>query len=89
MSDSVPALRSRNNALAVVVIGVLGVMLIPMPPLVLDMLLCINISVSLLIMMTVLNTAERLLDVPEHPAVHGAVPTLAERRVDASDPAGR
>ncbi len=56
MSDQPELVRSKNNALALIVVAVLGVMLIPMPPGILDVLLSINITVSLLILMTVLNT---------------------------------
>ena len=52
-----PNTGSNNNSLALIVIAVLGVMLVPMPPFVLDVLLCLNITISLLIMMTVLNTS--------------------------------
>ena len=46
---------SRNNALAILLIAILSVMLIPLPPLLLDGLLAINISISFLIVMTVLH----------------------------------
>ncbi|MCC6671636.1 MAG: flagellar biosynthesis protein FlhA [Planctomycetes bacterium] len=48
---------NRNNVLAIVVVAILAVMLIPMPPLLLDALLATNITLSLLVMMTVLNMA--------------------------------
>lgn len=50
-----PVRSRRNEALALVLIAVLGVMLIPMPPFVLDFLLSLNITISLLIVMTVLS----------------------------------
>jgi len=55
MDDANKSLR-RNSMLGVLFIGVLSVMLIPVPPLVLDALLCINITLALLIVMAVLNT---------------------------------
>ncbi|MEM7205903.1 MAG: flagellar biosynthesis protein FlhA [Planctomycetota bacterium] len=50
--------RSGNQSLALIIIAVLAVMLIPMPPLVLDLLLCLNITLSLLILMAVLNASK-------------------------------
>ncbi|MEO6594114.1 MAG: flagellar biosynthesis protein FlhA [Planctomycetota bacterium] len=58
----------RNSMLAVVFVGILAVMLVPMPPILLDALLCINISVSLLILMAVLN-ANRPVDFSTFPSV--------------------
>jgi flagellar biosynthesis protein FlhA len=49
--------QRRNSYLALFFIAILAVMLIPMPPLLLDAMLCINITVSLLILMAVLNAA--------------------------------
>src|SRR5262249_8192985 len=49
--------QQRNTLLAVCFLGVLAVMLVPMPPALLDALLCCNITVSLLIVMSVLNAA--------------------------------
>ncbi|HEB52985.1 MAG TPA: flagellar biosynthesis protein FlhA [bacterium] len=46
----------RNSLLAIFFLAVLAVMLIPMPPLMLDAMLCLNITVSLLILMAVLNS---------------------------------
>ncbi len=48
----------RNQALAVAFLGILAVMLVPMPPLMLDAMLCINIATSLLVVMSVLNAAK-------------------------------
>ncbi|MFN3243446.1 MAG: flagellar biosynthesis protein FlhA [Planctomycetota bacterium] len=48
--------EQRNSLLAVFFLAILAVMLIPMPPLMLDAMLCINITVSLLILMAVLNS---------------------------------
>ncbi len=46
---------SRNHLLALLFVGILAVMLIPMPTPVLDVLLCINITISLLVVMAVIN----------------------------------
>ena len=48
--------EQRNSLLAIFFLAVLAVMLIPMPPLMLDAMLCLNITVSLLILMAVLNS---------------------------------
>jgi flagellar biosynthesis protein FlhA len=45
----------RNQALALILVAVLGVMLIPLPPFLLDFLLSLNLTISLLIVMTVLS----------------------------------
>ena len=58
----------RNNALAVLFLGIIGVMLVPMPPLLLDAMLCINITCSLLVVMAVLN-ANRPTDFSTFPSV--------------------
>jgi len=47
----------RNQLLALCFLGILAVMIVPMPPLLLDGLLCLNLTASLLIVMTVLNAA--------------------------------
>ena len=47
--------NNRNTLLAVFFVGVIGMMIIPLPPMLLDMMLCINITASLLILMAVLN----------------------------------
>ncbi|HEX5053668.1 MAG TPA: flagellar biosynthesis protein FlhA [Planctomycetota bacterium] len=62
------ATNQRGTLLAVLFVGILAVMLVPMPPFLLDALLCINISVSLLILMAVLN-ANRPVDFSTFPSV--------------------
>lgn len=47
----------RNGFLAIFFLGILTVMLIPLPPVLLDAMLCINITVSLLILMAVINAS--------------------------------
>jgi flagellar biosynthesis protein FlhA len=49
--------KGRNYLLAACFLGILAVMLVPLPPLLLDALLCLNITTSLLIVMSVLNAA--------------------------------
>lgn len=60
--------RQRNSLLALFFLGILAVMLVPMPPLLLDAMLCINITVSLLILMAVLN-ANRPVEFSTFPSV--------------------
>ncbi|MFP4058107.1 MAG: flagellar biosynthesis protein FlhA [Candidatus Brocadiia bacterium] len=53
-------LEHSDTALAVGVVAVLAVLVIPMPPLLLDILLTVNISLGLIILMVVLNCGEPL-----------------------------
>ncbi|MFK7740449.1 MAG: flagellar biosynthesis protein FlhA [Planctomycetota bacterium] len=48
--------EQQNSLLAIFFLAILAVMLIPMPPLMLDAMLCLNITISLLILMAVLNS---------------------------------
>src|SRR5687767_15126784 len=52
-----PVVRRREGALAILLISVLAVMLVPLPKFALDFLLAVNLSASLLILLTVLNTS--------------------------------
>ena len=56
MSQLIGQAKEKSNVLASLVVGILAVMLIPMPPLVLDMLLTVNISLALLIIISVMNS---------------------------------
>lgn len=67
-SNQTSASTQRNSMLALFFIGILAVMLIPMPPLLLDAMLCLNITISLLILMAVLN-AGRPLEFSTFPSV--------------------
>ncbi|MEZ6036299.1 MAG: flagellar biosynthesis protein FlhA [Planctomycetota bacterium] len=60
--------EKRNSILAIFFLAILAVMLIPMPPLMLDAMLCINITISLMILMAVLN-ANRPVDFSTYPSV--------------------
>jgi len=62
------ASTQRNSMLALFFLGILAVMLIPMPPLLLDAMLCLNITISLLILMAVLN-AGRPVEFSTFPSV--------------------
>jgi flagellar biosynthesis protein FlhA len=63
-----PKQTQRNTLLALFFLGILAVMLIPLPPVLLDTLLCLNITVSLLILMAVLN-AGRPVEFSTFPSV--------------------
>lgn len=58
----------RNQALAVCFLGILAVMIVPMPAFLLDAMLCLNIGTSLLVVMSVLN-ASRPTDFSTFPTV--------------------
>ncbi|MGE3173707.1 MAG: flagellar biosynthesis protein FlhA [Planctomycetota bacterium] len=58
----------RNQVLALCFLGILAVMVVPMPSILLDALLCLNITTSLLIVMSVLN-AQRPTDFSTFPTV--------------------
>lgn len=58
----------RNHALALFFVGILAVMLIPLPPALLDALLCVNITISLLVVMAVIS-AGRPTDFSTFPSV--------------------
>jgi len=60
--------EQRNSLLAIFFLAILAVMLIPMPPLMLDAMLCLNITLSLLILMAVLNS-NRPVDFSTFPSV--------------------
>jgi len=60
--------HQRNTLLAVFFVGILAVMLIPLPPLLLDAMLCLNITSSLMILMAVLN-AGRPVEFSTFPSV--------------------
>ena len=60
--------QQRNTLLAVFFIGILAVMLVPLPPIMLDAMLCLNITVSLMILMAVLN-AGRPVEFSTFPSV--------------------
>lgn len=59
---------SRNSLLAMFFVGILAVMLIPVPSFLLDAMLCLNLTVSLLIVMAVLH-ANRPVDFSTFPSV--------------------
>ena len=59
---------NKNTLLALFFVGILAVMLVPLPPLLIDALLCINITLSLMILMAVLN-AGRPVEFSTFPSV--------------------
>ncbi|MCA8951823.1 MAG: flagellar biosynthesis protein FlhA [Planctomycetes bacterium] len=60
--------KQKNSVLALFFLGVLAVMLIPLPPILLDAMLCLNITTSLMIVMAVLN-ANRPIEFSTFPSV--------------------
>lgn len=62
------ATRSRDALVPLLVVGVLGIMVMPLPALVLDALLAINITISLAIMMTAMHV-EKPLDFSAFPSL--------------------
>ncbi|MBM3960541.1 MAG: flagellar biosynthesis protein FlhA [Planctomycetes bacterium] len=60
--------NSKNSLLALFFVAILGVMLVPVPSLLLDAMLCLNITSSLLILMAVLN-AGRPVEFSTFPSV--------------------
>jgi flagellar biosynthesis protein FlhA len=67
MADGI-RLAGRNNLVALFLVGILAVMLVPMPAMLLDALLCINITLSLMIVMVVLN-AQRPVEFSTFPSL--------------------
>ncbi len=67
MSEN-PVVNPRNSLLALFFLGILAVMLVPLPPFMLDLMLSINITISLLILMAVIN-AGRPIDFSTFPTV--------------------
>jgi flagellar biosynthesis protein FlhA len=61
-------LAGRNNLVALFLVGILAVMLVPMPSMLLDALLCINITLSLMVVMVVLN-AQRPVEFSTFPSL--------------------
>ena len=57
MTDLVADSKPKSNILASIVVRILAVMLIPMPTICLDMLLTVNISLALLIIISVINVS--------------------------------
>lgn len=66
MSNQSP--NRRNQLLALCFLGILAVMIVPLPAPLLDALLCLNLTTSLLIVMSVLNAA-RPTDFSTFPSV--------------------
>jgi flagellar biosynthesis protein FlhA len=54
LADIAPALMRGEIALAVGVLGILAIMLVPLPPVLLDMLLAVSLIFSILVLMTAL-----------------------------------
>jgi flagellar biosynthesis protein FlhA len=68
LSDIAPALFRGEIALAVGVLGILAIMLVPLPPVLLDMLLAVSLILSILVLMTALMI-KRPLEFTAFPSV--------------------
>ncbi|MBL8752592.1 MAG: FHIPEP family type III secretion protein, partial [Planctomycetes bacterium] len=66
--DEGPKNSQKNTLIALFFVGILAVMLVPLPPVLIDALLCVNITTSLLILMAVLG-AGRPVEFSTFPSV--------------------
>ena len=83
--------RSGGGIVSALIIGIVALMIIPLPGLVLDFLLAINIALSVTLLLTTV-LASRSLDLASFPSLL-LIATLfrlgAQRQLDAPDPAPR
>lgn len=88
LSDLAGLTKRGDLGLAFGVIGILIVLILPMPAGMLDMLLAISITFSVLILMTALfhTHATRILRLPHRAPDRHHVAAGVESRLDASDP---
>ena len=84
-------LRRSDIALAIGVIGIIVVLILPLPPLLLDLLLAISIIFSVLILMTALfiQTPLEFSVLPDGAADRHHAAAGAQPRLDAPDPGAR
>jgi flagellar biosynthesis protein FlhA len=68
LSDIAPAIMRGEIALAIGVLGILAIMLVPLPPVLLDMLLAVSLILSILVLMTALMI-KKPLEFTAFPAV--------------------
>ena len=73
------------------IIAVVGLMIVPLPPLLLDLLLPIDIGLAVVLLLTAIyvKAAGRVLGVPVAAPGADAAAAVAERRRHAADPAAR
>ena len=83
--------RYGDVLLPIAVIVIIGVIIVPLPLFLLDLLLATNLTLAITLLMLSLYVpnALSLASFSEHPADHHAVPAVVERLFDAADPARR
>ncbi len=81
----------RGLVLPVTIIGAILVFVVPIPPLVLDVLLSANVTVAVVVLLTTLaiRTPAGVQRVSDDPADHDADPAGPERGDDAAGPDAR
>jgi flagellar biosynthesis protein FlhA len=81
----------RDLALAFSIIAIIGMLILPLPPFLLDFMLAISITLSVLILMTALliREAARILRLPDRPAARDAAAPGAQHRNHSPDPRPR
>ena len=87
--DTIKKLLKHSDLLAAVgVVVVVTMLVVPLPPMILDLFITVNISAALAVAVATmyLNTAAGLLGVPEPPAADDDVPPGDQRLGDAPDP---
>ena len=85
-----PALRPTSRS-ARGILGILTVLVVPLPAVLLDFLLTLNVTLSLLLLLVAMyiQQAARVLRLPVAAADHDALPAVAQRGVDPAHPAPR
>ena len=75
----------QQMAAPLLIIMILAMMVLPLPPIALDLLFTFNIAMSMLVMLVALYVFEAagLLAVPHRPAADDAVAPVAQRRIHA------
>ena len=89
--DALGSTNLRALAGPMLICMILGMMILPLPPFLLDLLFTFNIALSVMVLLVSMYThkAARLRRVPERAAVLDAAAPVAERRVDARRAARR
>ena len=73
------------------IIAIVGLMIVPLPPMLLDLLLSVDIGLAVVLLLTAIyvKRAGRVLGLPVAAAGADAAAAVAERRRHAADPAAR
>ena len=75
----------------ILILIILSMMVLPLPPFILDLLFTFNIALSIMVLLVAMFT-QRTLDfrgIPDHSAVFHLITSVAERCLNPCDPAGR